>query len=702
MALEDASWQAAAASHLLEARKRNGRIGSRKSRGGCVTCKSRRVKCDEERPLCHRCTSSGRKCEGYADKTSVRNGRFPVGVPLSQFLALREQDKRTFEYFISWTAPRLAGMLDKNFWCGQILQLAQAEPLVLDSLLAISKLYEHPQYMKDFHQHKREGVNLIEQPVGDGMKTPALHSGEHNLPLDVHHADALRAYNRAIDQFRQKMADGHATPLLALISCVLFICIEVIRDDVFAALALFSKGSDLLKRFSDSSFTSDEQELLLTIKLMFARLGVLAAAFGHPHPLDVPLEFVVVGQRSVFANLADARTALYALMADSHVFIRDAAAYKATVFISNGRAAWESAMGYDLSTGLHPKAETAEDGMKETSVAVLPATVNVRTGIGLTEDEPVFYDESASIQALPWSHQRRTKLLSQQDGMFGVMECQCECEETTCICDRKSRRAMTADVQEKRQDVMASTATVLKDDHWPLPDREISLPASLDSLLLQQERMSKRLGQWYDAFQWAKGNVESLEAEATSNLLLYYHVSYIWLTTRMAPWQLVFDEYTYHFREILRHAERYVAVKEQQKPVFTFEVGAVPPLYFMATKCRVPSLRRKALRLLARAPRKECMWGATSTGQLAARVIAIEEEGLGLPPPAWNGLSLADATILEDTHAACDVKLPAERCRLQNLELLKNMPNHTFEIRVTRYDVDARGELRQVTKDYPI
>ncbi|RMZ82982.1 hypothetical protein DV737_g1778, partial [Chaetothyriales sp. CBS 132003] len=36
-----------------------------KVRTGCVTCKIRRKKCDEAKPFCNRCTSTGRKCDGY-------------------------------------------------------------------------------------------------------------------------------------------------------------------------------------------------------------------------------------------------------------------------------------------------------------------------------------------------------------------------------------------------------------------------------------------------------------------------------------------------------------------------------------------------------------------------------------------------------------------------------------------------------------
>ncbi|KAF3801954.1 Transcriptional regulatory protein moc3 [Colletotrichum gloeosporioides] len=36
-----------------------------KVKSGCVTCRTRKIKCDEEKPFCHRCTSTGRTCDGY-------------------------------------------------------------------------------------------------------------------------------------------------------------------------------------------------------------------------------------------------------------------------------------------------------------------------------------------------------------------------------------------------------------------------------------------------------------------------------------------------------------------------------------------------------------------------------------------------------------------------------------------------------------
>lgn len=172
-------------------------------------------------------------------------------------------------------------------------------------------------------------------------------------------------------------------------------------------------------------------------------------------------------------------------------------------------------------------------------------------------------------------------------------------------------------------------------------------------------------------------------------------VTYLWIATRLSSLQTVFDEHTHRFEQVIHHAEFYVNAKALEEPTFTFEVGAVPPLYAVASKCRIPSLRRKALQLLARAPRKECMWGATSIGQLSARLIAIEEEGLGLPVPKWNGEN-EDATL-----PVTDSIMPSEEKRVHNLELMKNTTTNCFEVRVTRF-CEADGHLRKTVQDYPI
>ena len=41
------------------------RASKKRTKSGCLTCRKRRIKCDEARPICQNCTKSKRHCDGY-------------------------------------------------------------------------------------------------------------------------------------------------------------------------------------------------------------------------------------------------------------------------------------------------------------------------------------------------------------------------------------------------------------------------------------------------------------------------------------------------------------------------------------------------------------------------------------------------------------------------------------------------------------
>ncbi|KAK6517200.1 hypothetical protein TWF506_007074 [Arthrobotrys conoides] len=49
-------------------------IKHRRTRSGCFTCRARRVKCDEARPICERCSKGGRKCT-FPDTSTPKSAR---------------------------------------------------------------------------------------------------------------------------------------------------------------------------------------------------------------------------------------------------------------------------------------------------------------------------------------------------------------------------------------------------------------------------------------------------------------------------------------------------------------------------------------------------------------------------------------------------------------------------------------------------
>ncbi|KAM3486026.1 hypothetical protein MY8738_000777, partial [Beauveria namnaoensis] len=77
------------------------------------------------------------------------------------------------------------------------------------------------------------------------------------------------------------------------------------------------------------------------------------------------------------------------------------------------------------------------------------------------------------------------------------------------------------------------------------------------------------------------------------------------------------------------------------KPSFSADLGIVPPLFVVATKCRDPWLRRQAIQLLKSSARREGMWDSELTSNIATWVMQLEEQGVpggGGPavPPAFD------------------------------------------------------------------
>ncbi|KAJ5510069.1 hypothetical protein N7453_002172 [Penicillium expansum] len=53
------------------------RLPKKRTKTGCLTCRKRRIKCGEEKPICTNCVKSKRICEGYAQRVVFKN---PIGI----------------------------------------------------------------------------------------------------------------------------------------------------------------------------------------------------------------------------------------------------------------------------------------------------------------------------------------------------------------------------------------------------------------------------------------------------------------------------------------------------------------------------------------------------------------------------------------------------------------------------------------------
>ncbi|WYZ46200.1 hypothetical protein EsH8_IX_000425 [Colletotrichum jinshuiense] len=215
------------------------RKGSPKVKTGCRTCKARKVKCDETKPKCTRCTTSGRQCAGY--EPILENGL--AWYRPQQLTAHDQREGRAFQFFSHMVGPVLSGPMDTYFWTHLVIQFSHFEPAVRHAVLAVSSLYE------DFHG----GARVTRQKPGNNF--------------------ALRHYGAAIQ--RIKSADDEQ---LVLLVCILFICIEYLQGDVEAALRHCKHGITILNRVGCSSWARD---YLMPI---FRRLSFISFFLGRKPP----------------------------------------------------------------------------------------------------------------------------------------------------------------------------------------------------------------------------------------------------------------------------------------------------------------------------------------------------------------------------------------------------------------------------------
>ena len=118
-----------------------------------VTIRIRRIKCDEAKPHCRRCTSTGRSCDGYAmsdDKAapfqddpalSVASNPSAPWNPLLNYPGT-PLEHRYLVFFQRETAPILSGYFDSYFWNGLLLQVGHSEPTIQHAMMAVASIHE--------------------------------------------------------------------------------------------------------------------------------------------------------------------------------------------------------------------------------------------------------------------------------------------------------------------------------------------------------------------------------------------------------------------------------------------------------------------------------------------------------------------------------------------------------------------------------
>jgi len=181
----------------------------------------RRVKCDEAKPSCKRCTSTGRTCDGYSSPDIlVSNPSNALIHRLHTHVQGTAREKRGFQYFLTNTAAELIGYYTSSFWEHLILQASAAEPALKHAVIAIGSLHE------EFTNRRLDFSPGLED-LGSGF--------------------AISQYTKAISHLRRSLSSGKQAPLTALMSCILFVCFDSLRGYFDSAMVHLQSGFKILR-----------------------------------------------------------------------------------------------------------------------------------------------------------------------------------------------------------------------------------------------------------------------------------------------------------------------------------------------------------------------------------------------------------------------------------------------------------------------
>ncbi|KAJ6783813.1 hypothetical protein PWT90_06119 [Aphanocladium album] len=207
-----------------------------KVKTGCRTCRIRKVKCDEEKPFCKKCVSTGRTCDGYesvfrfAARQSPGNDSFhftksEADLPLvhSGLPEIAPADIERLNRCFS-----IKTMLDVKLGCGeeakQLLEASLSDPVIRHAISSLRTL--------------REDLDA----TGNGKTAITEHAPSYGY--------GLKKYNMALGGLVADMSFQNANKLKSsLLCCQIFISIEQLLGNYDAMVQHITRGFMIMHEY---------------------------------------------------------------------------------------------------------------------------------------------------------------------------------------------------------------------------------------------------------------------------------------------------------------------------------------------------------------------------------------------------------------------------------------------------------------------
>lgn len=213
------------------------------------------MKCDEAKPACARCTTTGRKCDGYAatinpfQRQIVRSAESPSKA-LTFNIAYDALEQRSFEFFRLRTSQCMAGHFQDAVWQRIVLQACQVEPAVRYAVNAVGAFHEE-RCLRESAFHDGIEVNLVQT----------------NFPA--------RQYSKALTGLQRLLSSENASTNMVLLCALLLIHFESLRERFIPVLTHLDNALRLLDPAQAPSKETIDPSLVQT----FVRLDLQSSFF---------------------------------------------------------------------------------------------------------------------------------------------------------------------------------------------------------------------------------------------------------------------------------------------------------------------------------------------------------------------------------------------------------------------------------------
>ncbi|KAF2102284.1 hypothetical protein NA57DRAFT_73713 [Rhizodiscina lignyota] len=204
---------------------------------GFWTCipQIRRVKCDEHKPDCQKCSSTGRACEWFSAEDAKQNSITPepetlllkpvsnkrILLPLPDSPFSTPEQSRSFTYFRQRTVSQLSGIFDTEFWDFVLLQATHHNETLRHAVVALGALHER----------------------FESCDPTVLASNKDYIQGGF----ALQEYIKAIGTLvRPYQASNRCQADVFLVACLLFAAFEALRGHSGSALSHVHAGVRML------------------------------------------------------------------------------------------------------------------------------------------------------------------------------------------------------------------------------------------------------------------------------------------------------------------------------------------------------------------------------------------------------------------------------------------------------------------------